>query len=447
MTPTSTSISPPRASPLFAPTSADVLRAWGCRDDVTYLKATLEPRDLAASNRAWPWTANEGQTPPPGEHWRTWLFLGGRGAGKTRAGAEWLSALARADGGARLALVGPTLHDVREVMIEGPSGLRAIASDEARPDYEASRRRLRWKNGATAYAFSAEDPESLRGPQFAAAWADEFCAWRRHSETLALLRMGLRRGKAPRLCVTTTPRPIAALRILMAEATTVETRAATAANAANLSPGFLENLHALYGGTRLAVQELEGRVVEAADGALWRAEDLARCRGAPPTRFDRVVVAVDPPASATGDACGIVAAGRCDGRGYVLADCTVHGRSPAGWASAAVEAATRFRADAVVAEVNQGGDMVRHTLAVAGCPVPIRLVHATRSKAARAAPVAALYEQGRIVHAGAFPALEEEMMGLGSSEHGPSPDRADALVWALTDLMLGHTPAPRLRAL
>jgi phage terminase large subunit-like protein len=303
-------------------------------------------------------------------------------------------------------------------------------------------------NGAVAYAFSAEDPESLRGPQFGAAWADEFCAWSYAEETLAMLRMGLRLGDEPRLVMTTTPKPTVALRRLMTEAGVVVTRAGTLANRANLAPDFIGGLQAIYGGTRLAAQELEGLVVEALEGALWRSQDLARARGPRPDTLDQVVVAVDPPASATGDACGLVVAGRLGDRGYVLADLTLSGASPLGWAGRAAQAARDFGAAYVVAEANQGGDMVRTVLAMAGCDVPVRLVHARLGKRARAEPVAALYEQGRITHCGAFPALEEELLALGTEGLDHSPDRADALVWALSELLLNRRGgAPRLSVL
>jgi phage terminase large subunit-like protein len=392
----------------------------------------------------WSQSGHDAQLEPHAD-WRTWLFLGGRGAGKTRAGAQ--ATLFRALPGSRIALVGPTLHDVREVMIDGPSGLRTIAPDGMRPVWQATRRRLVWENGAEAYAFSAEDPESLRGPQFHFAWADEFCAWPKPAETLAQLRFGLRLGEDPRLVITTTPKPTAALRNLIAEAGTERTDAPTSANAEHLAPVFLDSLNALYGGTRLAAQELEGLIVEDLDAALWRAEDLARCRGAPPARFERVVVAVDPPVSQHGDACGIVVAGRREGRAFVLADRTVRGASPDGWASQAIRAAVDFDADAIVAESNQGGDMVRSTLATRDPPCPVRLVHASKGKRTRAEPVAALYEQGRVVHCGAFAALEEELMALGSDDLAHSPDRADALVWALSELMLGRGKQPKLRVL
>jgi len=384
---------------------------------------------------------------PPDSEWRTWLFLGGRGAGKTRAGAEWVQSLI--DRGLRFALVGPSLHDVREVMIEGPSGLRAVAQKGNRPHYEVSRRRLRWPNGAVAYAFSAEDPESLRGPQFHYGWADEFCAWRMPAETLALLRMGLRLGTQPRLCVTTTPKPLTALRVLMNEAGVVTTRSATQENAAGLSDSFVESLNALYGGTRLAAQELEGLVVDDDAQALWRADDLRRCYGARPVAFDQVLVAVDPPATAHGDACGVIVAGKAGTQAFVLEDATVSGVSPLGWARHVAGLVADYGALRVVAEANQGGEMIRSLLVMAGCSVPVELVHARVGKRARAEPVAALYEQGRVVHApagGRFMALEEELMAIGT-EGGASPDRADALVWAVTALLITGRAAPRLSRL
>lgn len=389
---------------------------------------------------------NDHQVQPTRPDWRTWLLLGGRGSGKTFAGAVWIDTMARKSL-VNLAPVGPALHDVREVMVEGPSGIKALADPGDRPRWEAGRRRLVWPDtGSAAYAFSAEDPDSLRGPQFHGAWADEFCAWREPEAVLSNLRFGLRLGNDPKLAVTTTPRPIPALRRLMAEAGTVTDRAGTAANAANLAPGFLAHLTALYGGTRLEAQELDGLVVEG-EGALFRIEDLKRARGARPAELDRVAVAVDPPASAHGDACGIVVVGRKERRAFVLADRTARGLSPRGWAGAVAEAVRDFGAREIVAEGNQGGEMVRSVLAQADCAAPVKLVHASRSKAARAEPVALLYEQGRVVHCGDFPALEEEMLALGCGG-GRSPDRADALVWGITRLMLeDRSEGPRIRVI
>lgn len=432
--------------------------------------AALSPEQKRLFAVDWHWAAHAGQKPPDTD-WRTWLVLGGRGGGKTRAGAEWAAEQARTVG--RIALVGQSLHDVREVMIEGPSGLRALPrySLGGRPKWEASRRRLMWPNGAVGMVFSAEDPESLRGPQFGAAWADEWCAWRKPEATLALLRMGLRLGARPRLVLTTTPRPTAAMRRLLKEPGLARSDLPTAVNADNLAPAFLEGLEGLYGGTRLAAQELEGKVVEG-DGALFTLAMITACRdhgipggyrasrylspqtpGAEATAplesgpFERVVVAVDPPCSAEGDACGIVVVGRVRGTAWVLADRTVRGRSPQGWARAVARAAEAYGATRIVAEANQGGEMVEAVLKTAGVRCPVKRVHARTGKRARAEPVAALYEQGRVRHCAGLEALEEELMGLGT-EGGGSPDRADALVWAVTDLLVdGAGLGPRVRVL
>ena len=401
----------------------------------------LTESQLAALATDWPLWAHPAQLPPEGD-WRTWLFLGGRGAGKTRAGAEWLRL--QATPGRRLALVGPTLHDVREVMVQGPSGLANIGSAETRPTYETSRRRLVWPNGAVAYAFSAEDPEGLRGPQFHAAWADEFAAWRRSEEVLAMLRLGLRLGDDPRLVITTTPKGTPALRRLMEEPGCRTTRASTQANAQALAPGFIKGLQALYGGTRLEAQELDGLVL-APDGALWTPEMVASCRGEAPADLQPVIVAVDPPATAGGDACGIVVVGKTGGMAWVLADRSVRGEAPLGWASAVGRAVADFGAREVVAEVNQGGDMVETVLRLAGVSVPVRPVRARLGKKSRAEPVAALYEQGRVRHAAPMPELEEELMAFGAAAPKSSPDRADALVWAVSELLLKADGLPRVR--
>ncbi|MBB4083895.1 DNA-packaging protein [Brevundimonas lenta] len=403
----------------------------------------LPENELRLIERDWRGWGHEAQMPPDGD-WATWLFLGGRGAGKTRAGAEWLTD--QAVPGARLALIGPTLHDVREVMIEGPSGLRAIAPKYRRPAYEPARRRLVWPNGAEAFAFSAAEPERLRGPQFHAAWADEFCAWKRPGDVLPMLRMGLRLGDDPRLAITTTPRPIAALKALAEEPTTKTTHAPTRANARNLASGFLRGLGELYGGTRLAAQELEGLILEEGE-ALWTRDMLDRCRGRAPERFDLVVVGLDPPATAGGDACGVVVVGRAHGVAYVLADESVAGMSPAKWAAHVADVVARHEADRVVAEVNQGGDMVVEMLKLAKCGAVVKPVFAKTSKRARAEPVAMLYDQNRVIHTRAFGPLEEELEGLGLGLGRRSPDRADALVWAVSHLLLNTTRSPSVRVL
>lgn len=411
---------------------------------------SLSDQQMQSLEQEWLFWSRPEQRAPPG-NWHSWLFLGGRGAGKTRAGAEWIKATLQPN--ERIALIGPTLHDVREVMIDGPSGLRAIADADNRPYYEVSRRRLRWPKGGVAYAFSAEDPESLRGPQFHRAWADEFCAWTYASETLAHVRMGLRLGQAPKLCITTTPKPIKALKLLLKEKGCVIARSTTADNIGNLSEGFLESLNSLYGGTRLAAQELMGQVVEAHDNALWNAADLEKTYAPRPTRFDEILMAIDPSVTGTGDTCGIIIAARIEETAFVLDDKSVHGLTPNAWAAKVAHWVKDFCVQTVVAEANQGGEMVRTLLALADCNVPIRLVHARVSKRARAEPVAALYEQGRVKHCpfkwGArFSALDEELMSLGDFAKGnKSPDRADALVWAITELLLKHRQEPRLTRL
>lgn len=392
----------------------------------------------------WETIAHPAQKAPHGD-WRTWLFQGGRGAGKTRAGAEWLLARMLADTNGIFALVGATLHDVREVMIEGPAGLMNLPG--APPmRYESSRRRLSIKDGAVAYAFSAEEPRRLRGPQFDGAWADEFCAWDRPQDALDMLRLGLRRGADPRLVVTTTPRPIPALRRLRGEVSCVLTQAPSVANAANLSPRFLEGLIELYRDTDVERQELNGDLLDGAKHGVWTPEAWKKVRGKAPSSFERIVVAVDPPASTGGSACGIVVAGKRGPRAYVLADRTAQDLSPLGWAMRAVDAAREFSAHAIVAESNQGGEMVRATLAQADPPCAINLVRARYGKRERATPIAMLYQKDLVSHCAPFAALEEELMAL-DGDLAARLDRADALVWALTVLMFDEREgyAPGLR--
>jgi phage terminase large subunit-like protein len=386
------------------------------------------------------------QKHPPGD-WRTWVLLGGRGAGKTRAGAEWASAEARTGRAGRIALIAPTFHDVREVMVEGASGLRALPG--VRPVYEASRRRLVWPNGAQAYCFSAEDPEALRGPQFDAAWADELCFWAYPEETLETLQHGLRLGARPRLMATTTPRPVAALKHLLAAPDTVRTSATSWDNEANLSAQFIAALDQRWLGSARQRQELFGELIEDFEGVLWRRRELEALRGSDDEPFDRIVVAVDPPASVNGT-CGIVAAGArgwgATRRATVLADASVRGVQPQVWAARAVELARSLGAHAIVAESNQGGDMVRAVLRAEAPDVPVRLVRASDGKRARAEPVSTYYAQGRVRHRAAFAALEDEMCSFGAEGFSGSPDRLDALVWALTDLFAGGG-GPQVRVL
>lgn len=390
---------------------------------------------------------------PPKTDWSIWLFLGGRGAGKTRAGAEWVSEQVRS-GCRRVALVAPTLGDAREVMIDGPSGLKQVSHWGERPTFEVSRRRLVWPNGATGYVFSAEDADSLRGPQFDCAWADEFAAWAQPQATLDTLRLGLRLGTKPKLAVTTTPRPIPALKRLIAQPGVAVTRGGTKLNAANLAPGFLATMEASYGGSRLGRQELDGELIEDPPGALWSRDDIEAAITGDPGDHDRIVVAVDPPstAHAGSDECGIIVAGaRGSGPGRVatiLADRSFGPASPEAWARVVADAYAEFEADRVVAEVNQGGDMVLSVLAATGAGLPVSAVRASRGKHVRAEPVAALYAAGRVKHAGRFRELEDQMCAFGAPDAPKSsPDRVDALVWAVSALLLKPGREPRLRRL
>jgi predicted phage terminase large subunit-like protein len=387
---------------------------------------------------------------------RVWLVLGGRGAGKTRCGAEWvrcqalgLSPLAAAPA-QRIALIGPTIGQVRSVMIEGVSGLLNIHSAEQRPHFEPSLRRIVWANGAIAEMFSAEQPDSLRGPQFDTAWCDELAKWRYPEETWDMLQFGLRLGRAPRVVVTTTPRPMPLLKRLVEDDSTLLARTPTTDNRRFLAPQFLRDIEARYGGTRLGRQELEAEIIEDDPDALFRREliEAGRVRSNP--ELVRIVVAVDPPATrgARANACGIVCAGLgSDGRAYVLDDATVQGASPSGWAKRAIALYHSRQADRLIAEVNQGGDMVEAVIREVDTTVSFKAVHASRGKRLRAEPVAALYEQGRVAHVGVFPELEDELVSFSRyTLRSASPDRADALVWALSELMLSRRAGePRVR--
>ncbi len=412
------------------------------------LLGTLPDDEYDVVDRAWEPAARTEQYPPPGD-WLTWLFLGGRGAGKTRAGAEFVRDLAK-DAIGPIALVGETYADVREVMIEGASGILRIHHSGDRPVWIPSRRRVEWPSGVVAQAFSSEDPEALRGPQFAAAWSDELAKWRHAEETWDMLQFGLRLGDRPRQMVTTTPRPTALLKRLIADPATQVTHATTAMNAGNLAAGFLARVVGRYRGTLLGRQELEGLLIEERNDALFRRRAIEARRVDAPPPLVRIVVAVDPPASARSGTCGIVAAGVGDnGIGYVVADCTVREVQPTAWAARAIAAYRTLDADALVAEINQGGDMVEAVLREVDPGVPVTKVRATRGKWLRAEPVAALYEQGRVRHAGTFPELEDEMCDFGPDglSSGHSPDRLDALVWAITALMLTADGTPRVRGL
>ncbi len=427
-------------------------RHEGMRNRMEMLLALRHQKQhVTRFNRDWRFVGNDAQQPPPGD-WRNWLLIGGRGSGKTRAGAEWVHRIASAGDRSdlRIALVAETLGDAREVMIDGISGICRIARRK-RPDFEATRRRLVWSNGAMAQIFSSEDPESLRGPQFHFAWADELAKWRYAQETWDMLQFGLRLGEYPQQLITTTPRPIPLLKTLMADPASRIVRMRTHDNADNLSPGFIEAMVKRYGGTRLGRQELDGELIAQRDDALWKRADIEAIFDEKPDALMRIVVAVDPPAgSGEGSCCGIVVAGMgIDGRLWVLADCSVEGATPAGWAKAVVAAHHRHEADRVVAEVNQGGEMVSAMLKSIDTTLPVTMVRASRGKFTRAEPIAALYEQGRVRHAGRFEKLEDQMtdFGPGGLSSGRSPDRLDALVWALTALAMETMAEPRVRGM
>ncbi len=414
------------------------------RDLVTAL-APAQARALLYDWRLW---GRPSQLPPTG-NWQVWLILAGRGFGKTRTGAEMMRARATRLMARRLALIAPTANDARDVMVEGESGILAISPPWERPRYEPSKRRLTWPNGAIATLFSADEPERLRGPQHDAAWCDELASWR-YPEAWDMLMLGLRLGADPRVVVTTTPRPTAILRELIVDPRVIITRGTTYENRTNLAPAFLGQIVRKYQGTRLGRQELNAELLEDVPGALWNRGMIEACRAHTAPTLIRIVVAIDPAASSTvgADETGIIVAGKDDnGRGWVLANSS--GRyPPMEWAKTAVSAYRAHRADRVVAEVNNGGDMVQAMLRMIEPNVPFRAVRASRAKVTRAEPVAALYEQGRVHHLGAFPQLEDQMCAFTadtqtSREGGPrsySPDRVDALVWALTDLLVDPMP-------
>jgi phage terminase large subunit-like protein len=395
----------------------------------------------------WSWQAHGGQREPRGE-WRVWVIRAGRGFGKTRAGAEWVWARVRETPGAQVALVGANIDDVRKVMVEGESGLARAARTGEWARWVASRQRVEFSCGAVGFAYSGERPEKLRGPQHHFAWCDELAKWARAEDAWDNLRLGMRLGERPRIVVTTTPKTMALLKRIEAEERCVVTRGRTWENA-HVPEDFLEAVTGLYAGTRLGRQELDGELIEDADGALWTRETLEGARESGTFargEMKRIVVGVDPPASAGGDACGIVVCGKgADGMLWVLADHSVRGLRPEGWARAVVAAAEAWGADRVVAEKNQGGDMVESVLRSVESALPVKMVAAVLGKAARAEPVAALFEAGKARLAGAFPQLEDELAGMtiagGYCGPGRSPDRADALVWAMSELAFGREAA------
>lgn len=393
----------------------------------------------------WPVWARPQQLPPDGD-WTTWLLMGGRGSGKTLAGAQWVRALATGDKPVSpIALVGETMTEAIAVMVKGVSGILSVHPRAERPVLKGTS--LIWPNGVEATVLSASDPDRFRGPQFAAAWCDEVAKWPQAEEAWDMLQFGLRLGDRPRQLATTTPKPTKLLRRLLADEQTIVTRMKTEDNRKHLANGFLDAVVGRYRGSVLGRQELDGELIEDLPDALWNRDMFRRFRG---HELGRVVVAVDPPVTGgpKADACGIVVVARVGEGAAVLADYTASGLHPVNWARRAVRAFRDFEADCIVAEVNQGGDLVKSVIAQVDAAVPIKAVRANRGKWVRAEPVAALYARGLVAHAEGLSALEDEMCVFGANglADGHSPDRVDALVWGVTELLLGEAQVvPRVR--
>jgi len=434
---------------------ADDLRQLSEEQYEKVMKA-LGPAKAEELRYTWPFWARPEQLEPEGD-WTVWVALAGRGWGKTRAGVEWVRHQIKC-GKRRIAAVAPTNSDIRRVMVEGESGfLNTCWKGDTTyrggklgyPIWSPTNRTLTWENGAKVEFYSAEDPERLRGPQFHAAWADEVAAWRNQQDVWDMLQFTLRLGRKPRVMVTTTPKPTKLMRGLIKSPDSHVTRGSTFDNQANLAKPFLDTVRREYEGTRLGRQELYAEVLEEADGALWTTEMLDGClvekKDVP--ELNRIVVSIDPAVTAKteSDMTGMIVAGiDVNGTGYVLEDATDR-YSPAEWAAKAISLYQSYNADRIVAERNQGGEMVRRTLEAEDETVPIRLVHASRGKMARAEPISALYERGRVKHTTGLDELETQMRTWEPLGSLGSPDRLDACVWALTDLMLNGVTNPTLR--
>ncbi len=432
-------------------------------EDIVKLMSSLTDEEATLLQYQWSFWARPQQIPPTlvkTEHdWLTWLILAGRGFGKTRSGAEWVRDLVENKGYKRIALVAEDAGDARDVMVEGESGIIAISPPWFRPNYEPSKRRLTWPNGARATIFSADDPESLRGPQHDAAWLDELCKWRYQQEAWDQLQFGLRLGKRPVQCITTTPKPTKLLKEIVARESTLITKGHTYDNLDNLASSFREAIVARYEGTRLGRQELSAEILDDNPNALFHQGliDTHRIKFTQvPEDLQMTVVAVDPPATgnATSDECGIIVCSRDKpntnhAHYYVHKDATVQGRSPEGWAAAAISQYYKFEANAIVAEVNNGGDMVQTVIHSVDPTVKVIKVRASKGKWLRAEPVAGLYEQGRVHHIGSHSHLEDQMCDFDPSGtvEGKSPDRLDALVWGIAELSGRKQSEPRMRNL
>lgn len=427
--------------------AADCFRALSPDQQQAEL-AKLSTEAQAALLYDWQFWARPNQLAPDGD-WRTWLALAGRGFGKTEAGAQWIRQ--RVQQGARsIALIAETQKDLEEVMV---ARLLKISPPDQTPTVRYKPVRVTWPNGAMALGYNGTEPDQLRGPEFDTAWVDELAKYRYARETWDMLQFTMRSGPDPRVFVTTTPRPIPVLREIIADPATAITRGSTMDNAGNLPASFLTHIRTKYEGTRLGRQELNAEMLDDVPGALWTRDMLDAERGkmnddglpvrnGQAVQLRRVVIAVDPSGTSggddAGDDIGIVAAGLgIDGRGYVLGDYTCN-LSPEGWARRVAEVYSLHKADRIVAERNFGGAMVEAVIRASNKSLPVKVVTASRGKVARAEPIAALYEQGRVSHIGSFPGLEDQMCAMTPSGYvgEGSPDRADALVWALTELML-----------
>lgn len=401
--------------------------------------AECTPEELAALEYDWTgFWARPNQLPPPGT-WKVWLILAGRGFGKSRTGAEQVIGWAKTPK-RRIALVAETAADARDVMVEGESGILACAPPWCQPKYEPSKRRLTWPNGTLATTYSGDAPEQLRGPQHHYAWCDEVAKWKYAQDSWDNFELGLRLGDHPQAVATTTPRPIPLLRHLLADPGTVVTRGSTYDNTVNLAASFKARILAKYEGTRLGRQELHAELLEDTPGALWTRKLLEDTRVRTTPALKRIVIGLDP-----GGEAGIIVAGVGeDGHGYVLEDLSLSG-SPATWAGQAITGYYKYKANAIIAETNHGGEMVITTIATQDAKVATKKVWASQGKYARAEPVSALYEKGLVHHVGMFATLEDQMCNWVPGEGLPSPNELDGCVWALTDLLLGDEPR-RIRA-
>lgn len=436
------------------PIHADDLRAMG--HDVVSILKRMDPKKAEELKFTWRFWARPEQIAPNGD-WNIWLINAGRGFGKTRAGVEWVREKVRQGGQKRIAAVAATNSDIERVMVKGESGFLACCSPSDKtvngvklgmPEWSPTKRTLTWENGAQVQFFSAEEPERLRGPQFHHAWCDELCAWNKDRDTWDMLQFCLRLGSHPQVCITTTPKPTKLLREITKNPKTVVTSGSTFDNSANLASTYLEAVRTQYEGTRLGRQELFAEVLDEASGALWTRGMLAECEidAEDVPELVRVVVSVDPAVSANAesDMTGMIVAGMdLNGTCYILADHTDR-YTPEQWATKAVELYNEYEADCIVAERNQGGEMVRHTLMTVDETVPIRMVHASRGKFARAEPVSSLYERGKVRHVKGLDALEDQLVQWEPLGSIGSPDRLDALVWAITNLALKNVAKPSL---